>query len=579
MEPYPDRYSPQIQLISPSNNSVIQPGTILDFMVSDSHLDNVSYSLDDGIMQPFLPLYNITTDSWPDGIHKVKIEARDTFNNYAIKTYFFTIDSISPEIFLNSPGNNSVIQGGTVLDISIMDSNLFNVNYSINGGADTFLADPFDISTVGWLDDSYVVDINALDKAGLSNSSCYEFTVDSTPPIITLNDPENNDIFPAGEILNFTVSDPYLKDVNFSINDGNVEPFFEPYDISTLGWEDNDYFIQINASDLAGNLRSSLFEFTVDSTPPTITIDSSLNHSTVSSNEEIFINISDLHLVSAFYSLNGGPYVNYNAPYNLYTKYLHEDYYNITVRAIDAAENEAVIWFDIYIDQKTDYTPPEVISTIPSNRSNEVKTNTTMIITFSEPMSQINIEFYISCTPHVEFDLEWDVTKTILYISFENSNLKKATTYTLRIDSQIEDVNGNSMESDFILIFTTESPPELDSDNDGIPNISDPDDDNDGFLDSEDPYPLDPNLPKICSKKTPEDPTWFWLLILCLIIAIIVAILIVYRKKSKGSEESIEGEVASEGGNNKSKQIPPPPKEMPLPPPPPKKEEILPPPP
>ena len=97
-----------------------------------------------------LEVDDISTSGWQDGNYIVKINAIDMINNSASLWYLFTIDSTAPEIQMNSPSNNSLIQSGSVLDFSIIDSNLKNVNYSINGADNVSFASPYNISTSGW---------------------------------------------------------------------------------------------------------------------------------------------------------------------------------------------------------------------------------------------------------------------------------------------------------------------------------------------------------------------------------------------------------------------------------------------
>ncbi|MCK4266528.1 MAG: hypothetical protein KAX31_04545, partial [Thermoplasmata archaeon] len=101
-------------------------------------------------------------------------------------------DSILPVITLNSPANNSVIQAGTTVNLTVDDVHLDAVNYSVNGSADLDLSPPYDIETTGWTDGEYDIEVRANDIAGNTAVSTYTFTIDSTCPVITLNSPANN---------------------------------------------------------------------------------------------------------------------------------------------------------------------------------------------------------------------------------------------------------------------------------------------------------------------------------------------------------------------------------------------------
>jgi hypothetical protein len=301
MEIYPDISPPEIQLISPENNSVFNPGLRLDFEVEDSHLDWVKHSINNGLEVSLSSPYSISTFGWLDGTYNVTITANDSNNNTAKRTYFFSVDTKEPSIILNSPENNTVISSGSELDFSIVDLNSDQVIYSINEGSDFILPFPFNISTLGWLNGNYSVMISALDLAGNSNASWYFFTIDSTKPLILLNSPENEDIIPKGKMLDFSVIDENLINVNCSINGAGIQ-FLDPFDISTSEWADGTYSVQINAQDQAGNENSAMFFFTIDSTLPLI---SSVSVIDITENSATIVWITDKSADSrVIYSIN-----------------------------------------------------------------------------------------------------------------------------------------------------------------------------------------------------------------------------------------------------------------------------------
>ena len=212
----------------------------------------------------------IPTLTLSEGSHTVYLEVWDLFNYQNSTTWQFSIDTIAPSIFLISPVNNSIIPSRTILDYSVVDTNLMQVNYSINGGFDTSLPAPFDISSTGWADGDYIIQINAMDLAGNSDSRWFFFTIDSTKPTIVLNTPQNNTVVPSGTILDFSILDSSPFQANYSVNGEPYVPFSAPFNISTSGWPDGDYIIQIIALDSVNNSNFSWFFYTIDSTNPII---------------------------------------------------------------------------------------------------------------------------------------------------------------------------------------------------------------------------------------------------------------------------------------------------------------------
>ncbi len=554
-----DSSPPSISLNSPLNDSIIIEGEILDFSISDPHPVQVNYSINGGLENSFAVPYNISTSGWLDGDYVVQINALDSLGNQNSKWYSFSIDSTPPTLVFTNPGNNSVVAEGTLLNFSITDVNLDQANYSINSGNAMTFSQPYDLSTENWSDGEYSIQVSAIDLAGNSNSSRFFFTIDSTRPLIYLDSQQNNSVIPQTTLIEFSVEDPYLLSTNYSINGGDRINVSEQFNISMEGWADGDYIIQINALDMAGNLNSSWFFFTLDSTPPTITIDPALNHSTIPAGKAIKLNISDPD--SVMYSKDGVEYSLLPSPYIIDTSNWSDGDYTITVKANDTIGNGAAIWFEVTVDALLPY----VVSTNPLNQSIDLDINATIIITFNERMNQTNAETHISFSN--AYELQWNTAGTELSLSFATSNLEEGTTYTLTIDSQITDINGNPMASDFILVFSTAP---LDTDSDGIPDSEDDDDDNDGYLDEDDDFPLnatewldtdkdgignnadtdddddghlDENdaypLDSSLWKKTEEEPAdanWVWYVILAVVAAAVIVLLILFRKR--GTEES-----------------------------------------
>lgn len=103
-----DSITPLISLNSPSNNSIILPGTIIQFTVSDAHLENCTYSINEGSNQTFGTPFNISTIDWEDDDYTIDIHAVDQAGNVVIKSYAFTVDGTAPTVVSMTPATNSV---------------------------------------------------------------------------------------------------------------------------------------------------------------------------------------------------------------------------------------------------------------------------------------------------------------------------------------------------------------------------------------------------------------------------------------------------------------------------------------
>jgi parallel beta-helix repeat protein len=517
-----------------SNNSII---------INNTFFDNTRY----GLRMKESNRNNITGNTFFSNSHDIYLE--DSSNN---NIYHNNIFSVPSRNYDNQDNNwdNGYPSGGNY--------------WSDYTGEDRYKGSDQDILGFDGIGDSpYEIDLYTYD-----NYPLMEPIPDTRPPRIERMHPFNNSIIQLGSIVYFSIYDGNLDFASYSIDGGTEVFFFEPFVIYPEGLGDTEHTVLVKAQDKAGNLNYRELCFTIDSIPPTIWFDPSLNHSTILPGSTIELNITDLHIYSVEYSLDGVNYTTLETDYLINTSSWIDGHYIISVKAMDSAYNRATVWFEVTINSTLDMVPPKVLSTIPVNDSGDIDINTTITISFSEPMNRTGVEENISLIPSNEYNIEWNEIGTNLSISFETNNLAYNITYMLTIYSQITDVQGNPMDSNFTLIFTTKSPPLLDTDNDGIPDISDPDDDNDGVPDEKDDYPLDPDRWK---KPEEEDFTVYIVLVVMAVVAAVLVILVLRPRggrKVSVEDDFFKEEIEDNPQGNEAEE-PPPETPKPLPPPPP----------
>jgi parallel beta-helix repeat protein len=344
-------------------------------------------------------------------------------------------------------------------------------------------------------------------------------------PQIQLITPANNSKIRAGTNLNYEIIDDNLNFADYCINDEEFMELSFPFNINTNGWKDGEYIVKINAVDSALNSNSSWYAFTVDSTLPSIQYNLTLIESTIRAGEIIKLNISDTHLDSVSISVDGGEYSEFADPYQIDTTDLSNGDHIISIKANDTFGNEIEEEFELSIDS----IAPFVISTSPSNKTGNVKTDAVITIVFNEKMNTTNVDDYVFVKPadsSINPILSWDSSETVLWISFASSNLSKGTNYKIIIDSQIRDINGSSMTSDFELRFTTVSSGET------------------GFLGS----------------TTFGLPNYLFILLIVVILLVILFLVFTGKKKLSATHSLIEEKKPPQ---KKEKPLPPPPKSFP----------------
>ncbi|UCE37524.1 MAG: right-handed parallel beta-helix repeat-containing protein [Thermoplasmata archaeon] len=463
MEPWaPDNTPPILQLDSPSNNSIIKPGIIIDLSILDPHLYKVTYSLNGGSHQRITSPFEIETMEWEDDNYIVEVYAIDTHNNVNTKWYNFTIDSISPTVVLNSPDDGSIIKAGIPIEFSIQDIHLKQVICSING-VNEIISSPYDLNTNSWDDRSYVISINASDHAGNYNFLWFNFVIDSTSPKITLNSPDNNSFIAIEAEIDFTISDANLKKVSYTKNSGPAYTFSEPYIIDTSDWQDGEYNIKIYADDLAGNFNEKWFIFTKDTTLPSIVLNNPDNESLLFEVQTIDFDVYDENLESVYYSINQGALRIFEAPYDLDASDWEDGEYIIEIRAGDAAGWTIERWFFF----KFDISPPSIASASIDEGATDVSIKTEIVIEFSEPMDTKSVESAISMDPYVDYTCSWTEDNKTLILNFSEP-LEYETQYKISIGTGAKDMADRRLDDKFEFGFTTQKKPK-EKEEEGVP--------------------------------------------------------------------------------------------------------------
>ena len=350
-EPAPpgDSTAPSISLISPENNSFIRPGDIISFSISDSNLSSVLCSVDGEGYRDFHYPFEIGTQEWGEGDHRVDIYAEDSAGNNRTSFFIFHIDLTPPHISLLFPANNSAIESTAEIHLSIEDANLRGANYTLDGGGPRILTYPYIISVEWWSEGPHTIRVNANDMAWNRASEEYSFIIDNRPTDIVLISPDSRVIRPGVPII-FEIDEENLVNLTCTVNGNPVD--FSDHTIRTDGWEDGTYFIEINASDLAGHIRSVSYVFDIDSVPPSInsslangstlpmnaTLDM-MNYSFTHEVGQIRVIPDDPHLATVAYSINGAPFMELEEPYLIDIYGARGDTVAIEVRAEDLAGN------------------------------------------------------------------------------------------------------------------------------------------------------------------------------------------------------------------------------------------------
>jgi hypothetical protein len=287
-----DNTKPQIQLMSPQNNSVHTSGTSISLNVSDDNpINEVLYNWDSSNNQTTDPPYIITLPA-NDSLHTLRIYVQDEAGNWESKKFSFTADDTKATIELLGNIDGAILRSGTNISISITEVNLAQVLYNWDSVKNSTLDQPYSaILPAG--DQSHILNIYTEDDAGNWASKSFSFITDDTKPVV--EDLGANLIYQSGTIISLNINEANIDQVFYNWDDANSNLTLS--DLNPVFIPDGDglHNLQIYVKDKVGLWGSATFIFTTDDTPPTINYYNPDQKTFLQSDVEVMFDITDLH--------------------------------------------------------------------------------------------------------------------------------------------------------------------------------------------------------------------------------------------------------------------------------------------
>jgi large repetitive protein len=305
--------SPAVTLTAPDDGaqSATVPaftGSVADLSESSSLTASVdggtpvSVTVDSQGNFSFTP--SIATDGSADGTHTVTFAASGPFTAVSRS---FVLDTIAPTITVTAPANGQTFSFNPTITGTIVDSGtgLALASASVDGGPPQTLnldsqgnfsfIPP--VASGGSQDGPHTVTFTAKDAVGnLAAPVTFTYNLDTVAPAITITSPPNDVSGKTDPDFVGTVSDSGgVASLTVSINGGAAQSVtfdsqgnfsFDP-NLPTDGTADGFYTFSFVARDTAGNQATQDQHYTLDTTPPTVTITSPADGQTFTSNPTI----------------------------------------------------------------------------------------------------------------------------------------------------------------------------------------------------------------------------------------------------------------------------------------------------
>ena len=316
----------------------------------------------------------------------------DSINNVINNNKFNNTQNIAFSVMIYPNYWNTTKTSST----NIIDGPYLSGNFWANPSGTGFSQTCIDTDIDGICDGIYTLESQNIDYLPLA-------APDTTKPIITILSPIQNDNYNTDSAnLNYAVSELTISEW-YSLDDGNNISLSGNTTLGDLlGGNHN---VTVFANDSAGNVGSTLVNFTIDTIAPTVTIDipQELNNYSTSI---IALNVSaDETIVSWQYSINGSTNTTFTP--NTTLPSLPDGNHNVTVYANDSAGNVGSIVVNFTIDTMPPTAPSNLIHTDDATSGYD---------------NDHSIEFI--------WDASTDAHSSIIYRIYRNGVLNASTTST-----------------------------------------------------------------------------------------------------------------------------------------------------
>lgn len=298
--PLVDRTSPNVVIRQPVLNGISR-GDAADIVFAKDDLSvvkTVEVNIDGGawslvsVSNPSQNLYGGVLNGLAEGVHTIAARATDAWNNTGSTAVIsFVVDNTPPQIVISGVTEAKYYNVDVTPGIVVTDANMDKTTITLNGNV-------YISGTPIQVDGIYTLAVLASDKAGNTAQQVIHFVVDKTMPAVVVTGVQNNSYYNTDVIPVIAVTDTNLSTTTITLNG---LPFVSGSTVSNEG----AYQLIVTATDLAGNVNTTVVKFTIDKTPPTLTISSPIDGAKVTTN---VIDVQGLTEAGANVTLSTGTY-------------------------------------------------------------------------------------------------------------------------------------------------------------------------------------------------------------------------------------------------------------------------------
>lgn len=371
--------------------------------------------------------------------HKLKVTAYDTLGNESqgVVTQAIPIDDVAPSVSITGVDEGAYYKVDITPAVSVFDTNLSGQEVALNSNV-------YDLSPIS-TEDTFILTVTATDLSGNETSKTVNFTIDKTPPSITITGVSEGEFYNTDRTPEVTITDANPRESSITLNG-------EGYATGNPITDERTYTLAVSAEDKAGNTSVENVSFTIDKTAPSSTAEvgtpqytqdgtlliTGLTTVTVTAQDT---GISPAGVDKIEFNIDGADaWSVYSEPVTLAG--LSDGSHAVSYRVYDRAGNvEAEKTLTVTIDN----TPPETALGIGEPRHEDgeiiyVTTATGFTLEATDALSGVSLtEYRINggeWTDYAPFTIAEEGSHAIEYRSTDNlSNVENANVLTVVVDN------------------------------------------------------------------------------------------------------------------------------------------------
>ena len=344
-----DLTPPTVSIGSPSKGAYYSTSVVsLRLSAEDNYgIESIEYSLDGGRWREYAGQTFLS--GLVDGEHLLNVRVVDVAGHETVSSASFHVDTVPPIVDIVYPAPNAMVSGSFQVRVRVLEDNLSNVTLYLDGVlavvGPTWIPEQNITFQVSADDGRHTVAVVANDKAGNSDMDTVTVNVDSTPPYVRIVSPADGSLLSSEFVtVEFEAGDSGsgLSYVEVSVDGGSPERLGGPGKVNLGPLGDGEHQVSVVAYDRVGNRATAVLSFRIDTVPPHLTAEVQPPSARVGDTVTVVASVDEE--ATLYVSVDGGPWQQFSGnSYQLSTEGMSTGTHTVTVRAVDAAGNVAML--------------------------------------------------------------------------------------------------------------------------------------------------------------------------------------------------------------------------------------------